>query len=909
MPPYRVRPAILAGIALLTVVSLGLTAEPHLRPPSVPLVTHDPYFSIWSPADKLTDADTVHWTGKPHRLTSLVRIDGKAFRLMGTSPTNVPALPQTGLEVTPTRTIYTFEGEGVRLTLTFMTPALPDDLALVALPITYLTWVAAQVDGRPHSASIYLDCSAEIAVNEPIQTISHSSHVAYGVPYHELRSPEQPVLARKGDDVRIDWGSLLVSEPIGRRDANSFAGSLMASRGAFLSNDVPETDWKSLDQPDPRLPNGPASGPLDWKQPRRASDRLPGVALEFGLAQITGTNTDSRTIVLAYDDRFSIRYFGTNLLPYWKKEHGAGLFQSGEGLMEHAAYYYKQRQQRCEKFDAELMADLRKVGGEKYAQLCALAYRQTFAGNKIVADANGKPLMFPKENFSNGCIGTVDVLFPQAPFFLLLSPALTKAMLVPILDYAASPRWPYGYAPHDLGTYPHATGQVYGMRGSDGDRMPVEECGNMLIMLAALAKQQGNADFAKPYWPMLTKWADYLVKEGLDPANQLCSADMFGHLPRNANLALKAVIGIGAFGQLSKLAGKADEAKKYLAIARDYAAKWQELAKGEGRTVLAYGQPNTWAMKHNLIWDRVLAGSRGRESAPTSSEKKSAPTNVGGYTQLFPGSVGDAEVAWYLKVQKPFGLPVDSRTDTCLIDWAVWSIALARSEADFQTLFAPLYRYANETPNRVPLGDWFVTTTGAHKVMQARPVVGGIFMKLLAEPTMWAKWSQRGTDVTGPWAPIPIGPAPQEIVPTAQKAPAKWRYTLVPPPADWTKPGFDDSTWKEGTGGFGTKGTPGAIIGTEWNTKQIWLRREFTLPERPLKNPRLLLIYDEDPEVYLNGVLARKLTGWATEYDEAEIAPAALATLKPGRNVLAVRASQTYGGQCIDVGLVEDAGQ
>ena len=264
------------------------------------------------------------------------------------------------------------------------------------------------------------------------------------------------------------------------------------------------------------------------------------------------------------------------------------------------------------------MADLRKVGGEQYAQLCALAYRQTFAGNKICADANGQPLMFPKENFSNGCIGTVDVLFPQAPFFLVFSPALTKAMLVPILDYAASPRWPYGYAPHDLGTYPHATGQVYGMGGKDGDRMPVEESGNMLIMLAALAKHEGNADLAKNYWPMLTKWADYLVKEGLDPQNQLCSADMFGHLPRNANLALKAIIGIGGYAHLCEMTGHPEDAKKYMAIARDYAAKWQELAKGDGRTRLAYrpaGHLGDEAQSH-------LGPRAGAESLPTVGRRR-----------------------------------------------------------------------------------------------------------------------------------------------------------------------------------------------------------------------------------------------------------------------------------------------
>src|SRR5882724_2858753 len=167
--------ALFALTYLQSAAPLSAAENPgQLRPPSVPLVACDPYFSIWSPADKLTDADTVHWTGKPHRLTSLLRIDGKAFRLMGKEPANVPALPETNLEVLPTRTIYTFEGEGVRLTLTFMTPALPDDLDVLSRPVTYVTWTAQATDAKEHEAAFYLDASGEIPVNNGGQVVGHS---------------------------------------------------------------------------------------------------------------------------------------------------------------------------------------------------------------------------------------------------------------------------------------------------------------------------------------------------------------------------------------------------------------------------------------------------------------------------------------------------------------------------------------------------------------------------------------------------------------------------------------------------------------------------------------------------------------------------------------------------------------
>ena len=678
-------------------------AAATLRPPSVPLVACDPYFSIWSPADKLTDADTVHWTGKPHRLTSLVRIDGKCFRLMGKEPAAVPALPQTGLEVLPTRTIYTFEGEGVRLTLTFMTAALPDDLMVYSRPVTYLTWTAQAADKKEHEVGIYLDASAGIAVNTGKEVVAHSQAEADDLSVLKVGSVDQPVLAKKGDDLRIDWGYLYVAAP---NSATSYA--MIAPTGSNVRDTF-------------GLPHK-----VRMLVPTEASAETLLATLEFKPIKVSSRPV-SRWLMLAYDDEYSIQYFKKNLRPYWRRNG-----DDAPALLKKAAADYESLKKRCAKFDADMMAALTKAGGEKYARICALAYRECYAANKVVADANGQPLMFPKENFSNGCIGTVDVIYPMAPQFLLFSPSLTKAMLVPIMDYAASPRWRWPFAPHDLGTYPLANGQVYG----GGERtvenqMPVEETGNMLVMLAALARVEGNAEFCVKYWPVLEKWADYLKAKGFDPENQLCTDDFAGHLAHNVNLSAKAICGLGAFGQLCEKLGKKAQAAEYGKLAKEFAARWVKEADEGDHSRLAFDKPGTWSQKYNVVWDRILG------------------------LNLFPAATLRKEMDFYKTKQNAFGLPLDSRKDYTKLDWTLWTATLTQNRADFTALMEPVYRFLNETPNRVPMTDWYDTKTAKHVGFQARSVVGGVFLEMLYDRPAWKKWAGKDKTKAANWAPLP----------------------------------------------------------------------------------------------------------------------------------------------------------
>ena len=804
------------------------TAVNEIRPPATPLVTVDPYFSVWSFDDQVNEAPTRHWTGKEHPLVAAIRVDGKTYRVLGKETVYLdPILPTVAIEgweaqyvnrepagnwtkvnyndkawktgpaafgtkdmpnigtpwregdiwvrrtfeldqdlsaeelvleyshddvfelyvngiqvantgntwrnnvqielndvvkstlkpgknviaahchntvggayvdfglfrkdnlesciaqtaqqksvnVLPTRTFYTFECPGVDVDLIFTAPFLLDDLQLASQPFNYVTYQVRSNDGQEHAVQFYFETTPQLAVHNDSQPVVTTRGAQNGISYLKTGTVEQPILGRKGDNVRIDWGYLYLAAPE-QSGALAIADYFEAKKSFINEGTLPES--------------------ADSLTTENMLKEKVALAYCHDLGKV-GPETVSNYLMLAYDDLYSIQYFQDNLLAYWKQDG----MKTIESVLTDASKNYNRTQERCAAFDAEMMDEALKAGGKEYAELCALAYRQSIAAHKLVKDKEGNLLFFSKENFSNGSIGTVDITYPSSPLYLIYNPELLKGMMNPIFYYTESGRWTKPFAAHDVGTYPLANGQTYG-----GD-MPVEESGNMLILSTAIALMEGNADYAAKHWDALTTWADYLVKEGMDPANQLCTDDFAGHFAHNTNLSIKAIMGIAGYGKLAQMLGKEDVAEKYLAQAREMAAKWPTMASDGDHYRLTFDKPGTWSQKYNIVWDKILG------------------------LNIFDPEIAQTEVAYYLTHQNRYGLPLDSRKTYTKSDWIMWTACLTDDPNQFKQFVVPVYNYANETQTRMPLSDWHETTNGNSVGFRARSVVGGYFMRML----------------------------------------------------------------------------------------------------------------------------------------------------------------------------------
>mgnify|MGYP003044750100 CR=1 FL=1 len=802
--------------------------EVALRAPSVPLVMADPYLSIWSPYDKLTEGSTKHWTNASKPLVGALRVDGKVYRFMGKDKQNLqPIAPMTDVEVwegaftrqtpsqgwtemefddsswkrgkaafgtrdmprihtewrdddiwvrrafnmdnldaddniyliyshddvfelylngeklvgtdyswnndvqlqltetakkklrngknviaahchnttggayldfgiyrekkqtasftteaiqknvsvLPTQTYYTFSCGPVELDVVFTAPQLMDDLDLMSTPINYISYQVRPMDKKQHDVQFYLEATPELALNEQTQPTIARSFTRNGLSYVEAGTIDQPICDRKGDGICIDWGYAYLASG-NSTDRSLSLGDYYGMKESFINEGdllTPQTKWIT----------------------RQVTD-MPAMAYAHDLGAVSKEGK-SGYVMIGYDDIYSIEYMYEKRMAYWKHDGKVTIFDAFEKAKEN----YNAVMERCRDYDEMLMNDAEKAGGKEYAELCALAYRQVISAHKLFTDKEGNLLFFSKENNSNGCINTVDLTYPSAPLFLVYNPDLQKAMMTSIFEYSASGRWNKPFAAHDLGTYPIANGQVYG-----GD-MPIEESGNMVVLAAAISKIEGNADYAKKYWDILTIWTDYLAEYGQDPENQLCTDDFAGHWAHNANLSIKAIMGVAGYSEMARMLGLDEVADKYGAIAKKMAVKWEQMANEGDHYRLAFDRKDTWSQKYNIIWDKMW--------------------NL----NLFPNDVISKEVAYYLTKQNPYGLPLDSRKEYTKSDWIMWSAALSPDKATFGKFSSPIYKYANETVTRVPLSDWHHTDSGKFVGFKARSVVGGYWMQVL----------------------------------------------------------------------------------------------------------------------------------------------------------------------------------
>lgn len=630
-----------------------------MRAPAVPLITVDPYFSVWSMADRLNDDITRHWTGHPHRITGTVLVDDKEYCFMGKK--DCLKMQQTNLDINALSSKYSFECPEVKLEVVFTTPLLLDDLKLMSRPVSYINAKIQSNDGKEHKAVVVINVNDELCQNFKYEfpTVYTDLSDQFGFACGRVGSKIQRVLNKCGDDLRINWGYL------------------------YLASNSPNAQLKNIVE----------------------TNRYGTVCnnLELSVPVDTAENT-SALFAVAYDDIKAIEYFKVQLDAYWKKDG-----ETIEDVIKHALNEYDSIYSRCEKFAAELFEDAVNSGNEKYAELLSLAYRQSIAAHKLCADTDGNILFISKENFSNGCAATVDVTYPSIPLYLIYNPELVKGMLRPIFKYASSEIWYYDFAPHDAGTYPLVNGQVYSHGTCPDWQMPVEECGNMLICTAAVAVATNDVSFAKENWDLLEKWCNYLIENGVDPDNQLCTDDFAGHLAHNCNLSIKAIMGIASFAVLNRMDGNEDKYNELMQIAKSMAEKWIEMAaNGDGTFRLAFDRPGTFSMKYNAVWDKIFG------------------------LNIFPKDTFKAELRAYIeKHSNRFGLLLDNRENYTKADWIVWCATLCDSKEDFTALTDKLWYAYDKSESRVPMTDWYSTVTAKQIGFQNRSVQGGLFIKLL----------------------------------------------------------------------------------------------------------------------------------------------------------------------------------
>ncbi len=652
----------------------------NIRYPAYPLITVDPFFSVWSMNDNLTDDYTRHWTGTAHPITGIITVDGETKIFMGKllhnpskSFLNPYAIKQTSVEVTPLKTNYIFCDDKIELTLSFITPLLLDDLKLLSRPVSYINYKIRSVDGKEHKCSVYFDFSALLAVNKPDEDIMLGK-TDYSV---FCGRGNNDMLTTSGDDHRINWGYLHLAAPNGRL--------------GFTNDEKKEHSLKRM--------NSDADVILGRKTVLNNSYPV----LYYTNEHLVYKTECSDFVCIGYDDICSLEYFGKKICAYYKKDG-----ETFGSIIKCAIDEFDSVTKRVNEFDSYLLNRAREIS-EDYAKLIAISYRQAIAAHKLVWDGN-EPIFVSKECSSNGCAATVDITYPSIPLFLIFKPDLVEYMLNPIFKMLSLGKWNFEFAPHDVGQYPLLNGQFYGFIAGElqqSYQMPIEECGNVILCVAAVCRAKNDLTYVKAHYKVLKQWTDYLVKYGYNPKNQFCTDDFAGHLAHNCNLSVKAIVAIAAWGMMLDLLGEEKEALFYKTTAKEYAGKWEIDTFENDHYRLAFDTENSWSIKYNLVWDRLLG------------------------LNVFDEKVFETEVEYYKTKIDKYGLPLDCRSTYTKSDWQLWSTEFCDDKEYSDGIISAMVKMLSNAPIRAPFSDWYHADNAVQLMFQNRSVQGGLFIKML----------------------------------------------------------------------------------------------------------------------------------------------------------------------------------
>ncbi|RYP62957.1 hypothetical protein DL770_009498 [Monosporascus sp. CRB-9-2] len=764
----------------ITALVVAAVHASTLTPSVLPLIVRNPYLSIW-----LNHARgnpwvnwPMFWTGSTVGFAVMAAVPdsntvypllGRSQDFLGRSSSYYVSFPKyhgVSFDASTTNLTYTIKGTDLKITLSFLSPITPTSTFRQSLPAGYLT---AFVEGS-HDVSIYIDVNGEWVSgnrkNQIVWNFGKSTSKSSGTPIKtwSIRRRDEQLFTEFYD--HAEWGTIHVSAPAGVEHQSGEAHHVRRqfAQDGSLKNRVDEA-FRGIFEEEPIF-----AFSKRFKLSKKSNSTS------------VGKDSVRFTFALTQDPvaQFAAARGLTQMRPLW-----ASYFHSAEKLLQYHFDDYETAAFLAHNYSEQLAKDAYASGSRDYQDIVALSARQVLGATQFSGTPDS-PLIFLKEISSDGNFQTVDVIFPAFPFFLYTNPLWLKYLLEPLLEHQRSGQYPNDYSMHDLGAhFPNATGHADGR----DEYMPLEECGNMLIMALALAN--AFKDNARPMFSQIApeeaialaagpvrrpnsvdaygmdrsfeeigmtgkkaavqwlvrsyklwkQWTRYLVEEALAPANQLCTDDFAGPLPNQTNLALKGIVGIKAMSELAALVGNKEEAKYYGFVAEEYIEKWQDygLSSDKSHAKLSYTWHGSWTTLYNIYADALLCFHLPEDDSSLDNGRfwhtKQAPIGGASKPHFIPDKIYRAQSDWYYAVLQRYGLPMDSRHLYTKSDWEFFAAAVTSKKVRTEIL-QHVAKWVNETTTDRPMTDLYDTEGTGHFpgiYFMARPVVGGHFAFLALE--------------------------------------------------------------------------------------------------------------------------------------------------------------------------------